>query len=223
MHQLVHIMVQSLGKGCMYMKRIIGTSAFKNGFLKKDRFFLSLLVLLGIGIFIGAVTAGTNSADSESVLSRIWSSYMEKRLEQSIAACFFGSFFSAFVLLALSYILGMCAIGEPFLYTIPIIDGIGKGIIFGFVYVKYGFLGLLKSLLLIAPQNVLFCLILIFSLKRSVSMSRQTYNTVRGIQQTEVFLSFKKYNQYFIILLIGMIICSIIDALMSRLSGFIIG
>ncbi len=203
------------------MKRIIRTSALQNGFFNKDRFLISLFIVFGIGLMIGSVAAGTSSADENSVLNRIWSSYIYNRSEQSIAACFFSSFFSCFFMLLAEYILGVCAVGVPFLYVIPAIYGIGKGIIIGFIYAKYGFIGLIKSLFLIVPQNVIFCFIIILALNQSVKMSRQMFCVVSGLQSTEPFISFKKFNQKYIFLIVGASLCSIIDALLSRFNELI--
>ncbi|MEE1279765.1 MAG: stage II sporulation protein M [Oscillospiraceae bacterium] len=203
------------------MKRIIRTSALQNGFFNKDRFLISLFVVLGIGLMIGSIAAGTSSADDSSVLNRIWSAYIYNRSEQSVAACFFATFSSCFFMLLAAYVLGVCAVGIPFLYLIPAIDGIGKGIIIGFVYAKYGFIGLIKSLFLIVPQNVIFCFVIILALIQSVKMSRQMFCSVSGLQSNEPFISFKKYNQKFLFLIIGASLCSIIDALLSRFSEFI--
>lgn len=200
------------------MKRIIRTSAFKNGFFNKDRFLISLFFLFGIGLLIGSVSAGSYSNEPDSVLNRIWNSYMENRATQSVFLSFLSTFSSCFIMLFYSYILGVCALGIPFLYIIPVFDGIGKGIILGFIYTNQGLIGFLKSLLFVLPQNILLCLILIFSINHSYRMSRQMYFNIRAIQFDEPFISFKKYNQKYIFFLICSIICAFFDALLFEFS-----
>lgn len=205
------------------MKRIIRTSAFKNGLFNKDRFFISLFLLVGIGIFIGTVTAGTNANSSESVVNSIWNAYIEERKTQSIAACFFGSLSSAIFVFVLSYILGVCAVGAPFLYATIVFDAIGRGMIFGFLYLKYGFLGFLKSLIFFMPQNVLMCILILAAVRHSIKMSKRMFCFVSERSEESNHLSFKKYNQRYLFFAILAVIISFFDAIMSRFTALITG
>ncbi len=203
------------------MKRIIGTSALKNGFLSKDRFLISLLFTFCSGILIGSVALGTSYADKAAVLNRICESYIYSRQEQSVFASFFASFSSCFVMLLSAYVLGVCAVGIPFLYIIPFVDGIGKGTIIGYIYAKFGYAGLLKSTLLVIPQNTIFCFLILMAVRFSLKMSYQIFCNISSIQQSHPYICFKKYNQRYVFLIIVSIICSFIDALISRFTEFL--
>lgn len=203
------------------MKRIIRTSALKNGFLSKDRFLISLLFTLCMGILIGSVALCTGYTDKDAILNRICDSYIHSRQEQSIFLSFFASFSSNFIMLLSAYVLGVCGVGIPFLYIIPFIDGIGKGTIIGYIYAKFGYAGLLKSILVVIPQNVAFCFLILIAVSLSLRMSYQTFCNLSSIQSNSSYISFKKYNQKYVFLIIASICFSFVDALIWRFTQFI--
>ena len=205
------------------LRRIIRTSALKNGLFSHNRFFISAFWLVGMGILVGAVAVGTFSSTDDSIINTICSTYFEKREMQSIFACFIGTFSSSLVTLALVYLLGLCAIGTPFLYFTLVFDSIGKGIVFGYLYLQYGFIGILKSVFFLLPQNALMCLIVISAVKFSVKMSKQIYFlTAYSSTKTDYNLSFKKYNQKYLFYVLCLGLICVFDALMSRFTLLIV-
>ncbi len=205
------------------LKRIIRTSAIKNGLSINNRFFISVIWLVGIGVLIGAVAAGTFYNSENSIIDAVCTDYFEKRATQSIFSCFVATFFSALVILFLSYLLGLCAVGAPILYCTLVFDSIGKGLIFGFVYLEYGILGTLKSLIFLLPQNILLCLLIVFAVKFSVKMSKQIYSMLTDSKLNEDYhISKKTYNKRYLLFVLGLFIVSVFDSLMCKFTSFII-
>ncbi len=205
------------------MRRIIRTSALKNGLFTHNRFFISVFWLVGIGVLIGAVAIGTFYNSENTLITGICEGYFEKRAEQSIFSCFAGTFFSSVFILFLSYMLGLCAAGVPILYSLIVFDSIGKGVLFGFLYLKYGFLGILRSLVFLLPQNILLCLLVIFAVKFSIKMSKQMHNILCDSKAIlDNHISIKTYNSKYLLYLLGIGIVSIFDALMSKFTPLII-
>ena len=202
------------------MKRIIRTSAFTNGFYNKDRFLISLFFLLGIGMLIGAVSAGNNASSENSILYQIYSSYNQAKSEQSYVQLFLNSFISEFAYLFVCYVVGLCAIGTPVIFIIPLIYGIGKGIIFGFLYVKNGLLGIFNIILFSSVQNVGLLLVIIVALKKSYKMSRQIFKNLFSDNSLSNGLTFKKYNHFYLLILLISIALCLIDALMFKINVF---
>ncbi len=205
------------------MKKIIKTSVFKNGFFSKDRFLISLFAIYALGIFIGTVAAASAVTEQNSALYSILNLYFSSRFNSSIASCFLEGATSSLIMMLFNFLLGLCALGLPFIYIIPAIDGIGKGLTVSFLCVNYGFIGILKSVILIIPQNALISFFLILSARQSVDMSRQLYSMLNTKNQCDKTISFKKFIQTQLIFLAVMLICCIIDAFLSRFSSFITG
>lgn len=202
------------------MKKIIGTSAFTNGFYNKDRFLISLFFLFGIGILIGSVGAGRSSESENSILYQIYNSYITLKSEQSFLELFLGTFTSEFIFLFAGYVSGLCAIGIPILYLIPFIYGIGKGVIFGFLYTSGGFLGILNAFLFHSIQYTVFALLIIVSLKKSFKMSKKTFARLNSDTCDNDKLTLKSYNKFYIVVLIMCVLLCIIDALMFKINIF---
>ena len=205
------------------MKRIIRTSALKNGLFSHNRFFISAFWLVGVGVLLGAAAAGMFSGDDNSFVNSVWQAYFLRRETGSIFSCFVGTISSSFLILALSYLLGLCAIGTPFLYLTLIFDSVGKGLVFGFLYLQYGFWGVLKALVFLLPQNVLICLLFVYAVNFSLKMSKQMYCLLSEDKVTvDYHLNFKKYNQKYLFFSFCLVLISVFDALMSRFTYLII-
>lgn len=202
------------------MAKIIRTSAMSNGFYNKDRFLISLFFALGIGILIGSIASGSNFSNENSILFKMHNSYIQSRSEQSFLELFWGVFLSEFLYLLICYILGLCAIGIPFLYTIPLIYGIGKGIILGFLYAEGGFSGILNSILFYSVQGVGLSSVLIIALKKSYKMSLQAFSSINSSSRNSKNITLKKYNQFYIIILLIAVLFCAVDALMFKINVF---
>ena len=203
------------------MTKIIRTSAFTNGFSNKDRFLISLFLLFSVGILIGSVAAGSNATDKSSLLFQINSSHAQSKAEKSFFELFWNTFLSEFFYLLICYVSGLCAIGIPILFIIPLIYGIGKGLILGFIYAKGGFLGILNGFLFHSIQGTGGSILMIIALKTSYKMSRQTFKNLSSTPNEEKLLTFKKYNKFYIIILIINALFCTLDALMFKVNIFI--
>ena len=210
------------GQRMINLKRIIGTSAFGNGLFKRNRFFISVFWIIGIGILIGAVAVGMFYNSEKSIINDICLGYFEKRASQSIFSCFLATFSSALTVIILTYLFGLCAMGVPMLYSILAFDSIGKGLILGFVYIEYGFLGILKSLVFLLPQNVMLCLLIFYAVSFSVKMSKQIYNMLSDYNGSDYQINKKLYNKRYLLFVLGILVLSVVDALMSRFTAVII-
>lgn len=205
------------------LKRIIRTSTLRNGLSISNRFFISAFWLVGIGVLIGAVAVGTFYHNDNSFIHDICLGYFEKRATQSIFSCFAGTFLSTLITLLILYLLGLCAVGAPLIYCALVFDSIGKGLIFGFVYLEYGFWSILKALIFLVPQNVCLCILIILASRFSLKMSRQIGGILSDDRAAyEHQFSKKTYNNRYLIFVLGLFVVSIFDALMSKFTALII-
>lgn len=202
------------------MRKIIGTSASINGFYSKDRFLITLFFLLGTGILIGSVAAGSNASDESSILFRIHSSFTQGKTEKNFLELFLDTFLSEFLYLLVCYISGLCAVGIPVLFIIPLIYGMGKGIIWGFLYANEGLFGIINGLLFHSVQGVGLMSLIIIALRKSYKMSCRTFASISSNVCDDIAPTFKKYNQFYVIILIISILFCLIDALMFKINIF---
>ena len=202
------------------MTKIIRTSAHSNGFYNKDRFLISLFFLFGTGLLIGSVTAGDNFSDKNSVLYQIYNSFIQTKTTQSFLQLFWSAFSSELLYLLVCYISGLCAIGIPILFTIPLIYGIGRGIILGFLYANSGFMGVINCVLFYSVQGVGLTSVIIIALKKSYKMSKQAFANLKLSSGNDNLITFKKYNQFYLIILVISALFCLLDALMFKINVF---
>lgn len=108
-----------------------------------------------IGIIIGAVSIKSDSGGVTDSLRQVVESYTKLRAEQGIAANFCNSFAINALFSAAVIFLGFSLIGYPFIMLTPIVKGMGIGMVSGYMYSVYKFIGLAYSLLIIYPGAVI--------------------------------------------------------------------
>lgn len=139
-----------------------------------------------IGLIIGAFSVKTDSEGISGSLKQLVESYTELRGEQGIAANFCNSLAVNGFFVALAFFFGFSLIGYPFLMLLPMIKGMGIGIVSGYLYSTYKFLGLGYSLLIIYPGALISVFAFILACGNSCEYSKNAYaKAIQGRGQFE--------------------------------------
>lgn len=139
-----------------------------------------------IGIIIGAVSIKSDSGGVTDSLRQVVESYTKLRAEQGIAANFCNSFAINALFSAAVIFLGFSLIGYPFIMLTPIVKGMGIGMVSGYMYSVYKFIGLGYSLLIIYPGAVISVFAFILACSHSCEYSRNAYaKAIQGRGQFE--------------------------------------
>lgn len=192
-------------------RRIIGTSIFKNGFTK-DRFLVLFSVLLCIGLMVGAILIGLAKQNGQTELIDICSRNFDSKISNSLIYNFFNAFISSLFSVFPFYVLGICAVGFPFLCILPFFFGVGIGVKIGFLYITFGLKKIHLSIFLQIPQTLIFVLILFFLYNISIKASKQVYSTINP-QKNQADFTFKRYNKCYLFILSAIVFYSLIDSL----------
>lgn len=188
--------------------------------LENSRIYL-LIIFFVSGLIVGALTIRNADSLMASELRSIVDSYKLLRMGQGILSNFLSSLLINILFIGSSTFLGFSLIGYPFIIWIPLVRGMGIGMVCGYLYSVYKFSGLGYALLTIYPGAALAALFLIISCNYSCEYSKNAYfKSVGGKGQfergeTKIFLLRQ-------VLCVGFCsIASITDALASKLfSGF---
>ncbi len=198
-------------------KIIIRTSSSENGSLFSDRFFVCFLAVFVSALVVGAIFSGFYSQNTDSVLYAICKQNLDFVGESSVFSIFLYNFLSCLVYLILIYSFGMCSVGTAFLYMIAFIFGIGKGIFIGFLYPSENFSGIIGKIVSFVPQNILLCSTIIFALNFAAKMSVQNFKTTAQIDMgSSQYISFKRYNQRFLLYSSLIIVYCLFDAIIMK-------
>ena len=185
---------------------------------KKWKSFV-ILFLFAFGILLGAYILKQNIEFTNTTLSSIINSYISSKKEQSIAFNFINSLKLNLFFILTTFLLGFCAVGTPFITLVPIIKGIGTGLICGYLYLEYNFNGLGYCTLIIYPGLIIFMLTLIAACNLSMSFSYEMLSCIAGNNKrnTQGEYSLKLFFIRYAIVLTLSILSSAIDSVTIRL------
>lgn len=181
-------------------------------FIKNNTIVSFFTFLLFIGIITGTVL--TRNANEELIqnLKMLFLSNYTIRASQPMLDTFMSSIISSFIFVILSIIMGLSMWGS---ITIPILiffKGLGFGLSSGYIYLTYGFKGILFNLVIVLPGAFLSCLALIISSKESIKFS---YNLFFSSLKKRITPNLKEYFINVCRSFIMIAIASVIDMLFS--------
>ena len=160
-------------------KKRLRIKGFNRKALKSNQTITILCILLLTGMFLGAVCV--KHAD-EAMLEKIkllTGTYISSGASRSILDNFLSYISADTVFIIISVFFGLCVIGEPILWTLPMIRGLGLGLITGFVYKTYSVQGVLYSTVLIVIPAVISSLAMAVSCKESILSSREIKSALK--------------------------------------------
>ena len=103
---------------------------------------LLLLLLFTAGVMSGAVTIKSMSNDTVNSFKDIFYNYITARSTQSVIKTFGTSFLMSFAYALCAFAAGLCAVGLPIIVTIPFFNGLGLGMLCGYLYGSAGLKGI---------------------------------------------------------------------------------
>ncbi|MBR2869232.1 MAG: stage II sporulation protein M [Clostridia bacterium] len=140
----------------------------------KDSRIIILILLIAVGIIIGATVIKNNNEIVDKV-KYIISSYAMSRAGRGSAENFLNSLLVNLLFTGLSVFLSFSLIGYPFIMLLPFLRGVAIGTVTGYLYAEYGFMGLGYSLLMIYPSAILTMTALTVIFNESCIYSHNAY------------------------------------------------
>ena len=181
-------------------------------FLKANSNIILLFVLFICGILIGCGIYAGSTNNSTSVLADSINSLL---LNNNAKKIFINSILSSICLLLLSLCSGLCCVGFPMLYTIPLIKGIYYGLIASFMLYLYAMQGFSYFLLTVLPGAVISVSAIIVACNLSCEVTKSLAVNVFANGREEVKI--KQYLIKYTFILAAMFIASILDYLSVQL------
>lgn len=206
------------------MKKFVKNSIISTKFFIKDNTLTVIFItLFTVGTLIGSFSLYFSIDKSDSVILLL-NQYFSENKSLSIMALFSRNLISAFIYLGIMYISGLCAIGLPFIGIIPVIKGIAIGTIISYQYVYNGLKGFLYTLIIIlipaALLMAVFNLAYIEGMYMSLAVSNGIFNGKP--RETKYSLSFMTFTKRFLIFSVGIVIISILEAIVSSVFSSIL-
>ncbi len=177
----------------------------------ENRRNLIMVALFTVGMLLGATIIKDGSSPFTAKLIELFDRYRELRSQQSVFSNFCGSMLTSIVFMSVTFILGLCAIGTPFIGCIPLIRGLGLGMISGHLYSAYALSGLGYSLLILYPGSLISIIGLLMCCNESLLMSQDMFLSMlnRPIKNQSAI---KMYCARYIVILIISAIGAVTDS-----------
>lgn len=141
------------------------------------REILMFSILLLSGLLIGVLVAKNGNESILDQVSRMFDSFYSVRENQSIGASVINSLKVSCAFWLINILFGLCIIGIPFVTAIPVIRGLGIGLVTGYIYSIYGIKGIGYCFLIIFPGALISFIALIYAVSDSFKMSLYTLSS----------------------------------------------
>lgn len=193
---------------------------------KTDKIFQNRKIVIPSIIAISGIFFGSFNAKGEGLLYKKITDIFINVLfsnEIKISQEFFNSLIIPMIIFFLEFVLGMSIIGTLIINVLPFCYGYLIGQITYFLYSTYSLKGLAYSVLILFPYAVITMLAIIMNCMTSIKLSQSLLGSVLKSGKN-CFFEFKEYSicllKYFIILLIGVVIKTVLSYFLSGFFNF---
>ena len=139
-----------------------------------------LFCMLLSGLIGGALTVRTSENTILTHVYTLFRNYFDVKSQQSVWCNWSNTLFKRTLTLILIYWIGTCAFGAPVLYAVPVIHGVGIGLVSAYLYAAFSLKGVGYCALLLYPGEVVFCATMLLACAAGMEMSGQLLRLVSG-------------------------------------------
>ena len=189
------------------------------GVLKQNQKLVILTVLLICGLILGALTDKKAVGTSAAPLREIVENYYHVKSEQSFLQNFLSTLGTESVYMGLALIFGVCAFGEPVLWLLPLIKGLGLGLISGYLYQQHAVTGLSYFSAVILLPSVIASASELFACKESILMTRDINRILLKKQNADGLEMFKLYFMRYAVLYGTILFSAVLSAFLTFAVG----
>lgn len=198
------------------MKKSVVIKAKRIKPLKWDYEIIILFTLFLCGIIFGVFIIKNGSEELKDFLGSCLSNYISAKNKNGFFMCFSGIFAVLLVFVFFDFLFGLCAVGTPLVWIVPILFGVICGGCVSCMFNIYGLKGLLYCILVDIPCYAITAATLIKCCYESTKMSVDLFTSIVGNNyKTNCF--FKEYAINYLILCIPIVIAAIISTVCFKI------
>lgn len=185
--------------------------------LKKNRRILIMMLLFAAGMIIGAVSLKRADSYLSGAFSDMFSVYIRSKSSQSLGMNFINSLALNAAFMLAAFVFGLCAVGLPLICILPIIRGVGIGMLSGYLYSNFALRGLGYCVLVIYPGLIPAIFALLLACSAGINSSYEMLLSLSSVKAQRGEGSIKIYCMRFLIICILIVLAAVTDAAASRL------
>lgn len=190
-----------------------------DGVLKQNQKLVILTVLLICGLILGALADKKATGTSAEPLRDIVENYYKVKTEQTFLQNFLSTLGTESVYMGIALIFGVCVAGEPVLWLLPLIKGLGLGMISGYLYQAHAVEGLIYFSAVILFPSVIASASELFACKESILMSRDINRILLKKQTADGVEMFKLYLMRYAVLYGTILLSAAMSAVLTMAVG----
>lgn len=174
-----------------------------------------LLICMVSGLILGIICMKGSYVWSEKLYT-LWNNYLYVKEHQTTISVYFTMLCLHFLPLIGIYMIGLCAVGTPFLYLIPIGYGFVYGMLGAYMYADHMLKGIGYCALILYPGAALMGAVLIYACSMSIAISVKLLKSLSPKGQAEM-ANLRSYSFNYLMLLVFAGAVSVLDVAMYRM------
>ncbi|MGN0520148.1 MAG: stage II sporulation protein M [Candidatus Fimenecus sp.] len=180
---------------------------------KKNQKLILLTTMFICGVLLGILFVKFANNTTTITLQNLVDAHFKQSEAQSVWLNFLSTFGTDCIYISVAFLLGLCLAGEPFLWLLPLVKGLGIGTVSACLYKTYTLQGLQYYALFLLLPTVLSAASLLFSCKESILFSRDINRCLlKRADSFDGFNAIKLYMLRHFVLLIIMMLSAAIGA-----------
>lgn len=178
---------------------------------KKSFMTVGLWLILFSGFFASVFYVYLGDEQSADFLTEWFSRLIQDKQEFDILNLFLSNFASTGIYLFVIFILGFSPVFSFIVSFVPFFKGLGSGLAITYVYMNYGWRGMVYEALIDIPVNIVMMFVIILMTKEAMNFSNGIYIALKNRVIDDI--SLKRYFLKFFIIFILVVIISILNAM----------
>ncbi len=193
------------------------TKTLKNSIEAQKKRYVSLGILLGIGILIGVFFALILSKGDKAIIKTSLDAFFKSVNADDLnyLSAFYQSLFNLVVPAILIWILGISIIGAPIILFFDFFKGFLVGFSFSSILITYHWKGILKAIFYVFPHQVLGLFLTIFLCFYALRFSGKLASFLFLKKEIDLKRAMKRYVKVLGIVVIGFCFLSLLEVFLA--------
>ena len=191
----------------------------KRLFISENRILFIFIIIVILGVIIGSLSFNFISTSTKEEVFKTISNFLQESEKLSIIKLFSRSLVNDYIYLFILFVSGVCALGLPIIFVLPLLKGISTGVLISYIYTQQGLNGFVYYLIILSVPATLMLMCIIFACREAyymslgISMGVFTENRRTYEKSSNFFIYLKR----FLIFSFAVIAISFIDGVITNI------
>lgn len=189
----------------------------KMQYSKLDSRTIILYSLFLCGFIIGIFFIKNCENESRDALGTLLNNHISAKCDSDFISCFCGSVFLLILFIVITFMLGLCAVGTPFICLIPLVFGFVCSCYVSLMLINYNLKGVLYCVMVDLLPYAITTASLMKCCCESTKISINLFGCIAGDVALRGKNTFKEYVLFYLILCIPVIIGALINTICFKI------